>query len=59
MQDPRDKRFYELQKKHRSQLSWMEKGELISCGDRMIDYVRNKKSRGAWVTMKKELKADQ
>ena len=54
MSDPRDKRFYQLRKRHVSQLSVEEVRELIGYCDRMIEYVSDRTSRGQWVRLKKD-----
>ena len=53
--DPRDKRFYQLQKKDRSQLTHQEIREYLVYCDKMINYVNDKKGRNSWITLKKEL----
>lgn len=55
MQDPRDKRFYQLQKREKSQLSAVEVQELIKYCEAMISFVDNKKGRKNWVLFKQEL----
>ena len=57
MSDPRDKRFYALQKKDRSQLSRPEIEELIGYCDRMILFVPGNMGRRAWVDLKSGLEA--
>ncbi len=53
--DPRDKRFYQLQKKDKSQLTQNEiKEYLVYCED-MIKYVDYSKARKGWISLKKEL----
>jgi hypothetical protein len=55
IEDPRDKRFYQLQKIESSQLTQKEIAEYISYCNKMIDYVSDKKSRKGWIALKKEL----
>lgn len=57
MNDPRDKRFYTLKKKDRSQLSRAEIEELISYCDRMLQVTAAKKARRMWVDLKSDLEA--
>ena len=57
MNDPRDKRFYALQKKARSQLSRPEIQELIGYCDKMVLFVPANKGRRAWVDLKSDLEA--
>lgn len=57
MNDPRDKRFYALQKKDRSQLSHPEIRELIGYCDKMMLFVPANKGRRAWVDLKSDLEA--
>jgi hypothetical protein len=54
--DPRDKRFYALQK-DRSQLSRAEIEEVIGYCDRMLEVGTAKKARRMWVELKSELEA--
>jgi hypothetical protein len=57
-EDPRDRKYYKLQKKDLSQLSQQEIAEYISYCDKMIDYVgSSKKARRGWIVLKKELEA--
>ena len=46
--DPRDKRFYALHKKDRSQLSVIEIRELMEYCDQMMKFVTEKKGRRMW-----------
>jgi hypothetical protein len=55
MNDPRDKRFYALQKKDRSQLSPADIEELIGYCDKMVRF--GTLGRRAWVDLKAELEA--
>lgn len=55
MNDPRDKRFYKLQKKDISQLNQQEIKQYHNYCDKMIDYVSDKKSRKGWITLKNKL----
>ena len=57
MRDPRDKRFYALQQKDRSQLSRTEIAELIGYCDKMLQLGVAKKARRMWVDIKAELEA--
>jgi hypothetical protein len=57
MNDPRDKRFYALQKKDRSQLSRAEIEELIGYCDRMLEVGAAKKARRMWDELRSELEA--
>ena len=57
MRDPRDKRFYALQQKDRSQLSRTEITELIGYCDKMLQLGVAKKARRMWVDIKAELEA--
>ena len=55
--DPRDKNFYQLQKKGVDQLTHQEIYEYISYCDKMIAYAVSKKARRNWIDLKKELEA--
>jgi len=55
--DPRDKRYYQLQKKDISQLTFTEIEESLSYCERMIEYAGAKKARRCWITLKNELEA--
>ena len=57
IQDPRDKRFYQLQKKDISQLTRQDIVEYISYCEKMIEYSEAKKARRGWIGLKKELEA--
>jgi hypothetical protein len=57
MNDPRDKRFYALQKKDRFQLSHAEIAELISYCDKMVLFVQGNNGRRSWVDLKSDLEA--
>ena len=57
MNDPRDKRFYALQKKDRSQLSRPEIEELIGYCDRMLQTIAAKKGRRSWIDLRSEYEA--
>lgn len=57
MNDPRDKRFYALQKKDRSQLSRAEIQELIGYCDKMLQVGIAKKARRMWIELKSEYEA--
>jgi len=54
-EDPRDKRFYQLQKKDRSQLNIKDIKEYLRYCDAMINFVKFTKARKAWINTKKEL----
>ncbi len=58
-QDPRDKRYYQLQKKDRSQLSQSDIAEYVSYCDQMVEYVGSSgmKAKKNWIKLKKELEA--
>ena len=55
MEDPRDKRFAELQKRDVSQLRPREIREYLAYCEAMIKYVGYKKSRRGWIKKKNEL----
>jgi len=55
MRDPRTKRFYELQKRDRSQLSRAELEEYLDVCIGMIEYVTSKKSRHDWVVLRRDV----
>ena len=55
--DPRDKRFYQLQKKDLPQHTDEEIREYLAYCDRMIDFVGAKKARREWILLKKRLEA--
>jgi len=57
MDDPRDKRFFALQKKDRSQLSRAEIEELIGYCDKMLQVGTAKKARRMWIELKSEYEA--
>ncbi len=57
VQDPRDKRYYKLQKKDLSQLTHQDVAEYISYCEKMIEYSGAKKARRGWIDLKKELEA--
>ena len=57
MNDPRDKRFYALQRKDRSQLSRAEIQELIGYCDKMLQVGIAKKARRMWIELKSEYEA--
>jgi len=48
MLDPRDKRFYQIQKKERNQLSQKEINEYIIYCKKMLLYVKDKKTKKGW-----------
>lgn len=52
MPDPRDKRFFELQKRDFAQLSLAEVKEYIAYCDKMIKFVQDHKSRRGWIREK-------
>ncbi len=54
-QDPRNKRFFELQKKDMSQLNEYDIKEYLLYCDKMIEYSNSKKARRGWIELKKEL----
>lgn len=54
MRDPRDKRFFALQKKDRSQLSRIEIEELIGYCDKMLQTGVAKKARRMWIELRSE-----
>ena len=53
--DPRDKRYYQLQKKDKSQLTQDEIKEYLWYCEGMIKYVDYSKARKGWISLKKEL----
>ena len=55
MRDPRDERFYALQKKDRSQLSRTDIEELIGYCDKMLQTGVAKKARRMSIELKAEL----
>lgn len=57
MNDHRDKRFYALQKKDRSQLSRAEIEELIGYCDKMLQVGIAKKARRMWIELRSEYEA--
>lgn len=58
-QDPRNKRYYLLQKKDKSQLTQGDIADYVSYCNQMIEYVgsSNKKAKKGWIKLKKELEA--
>lgn len=56
-QDPRDKKFYQLQKKDVSQLTHKDIVEYISYCKKMIEYTGAKRAKSEWIDLKKELEA--
>ena len=52
--DPRDKRFYQLHKKDRSQLAQNELEEYLEYCEKMIQYVKYNKGRRHWISLKEE-----
>lgn len=57
MNDPRDQRFYALQKKDRSQLSRAEIQELIGYCDKMLQTGIAKKARRMWTELTSDYEA--
>ncbi len=58
VQDPRDHKYYQLQKKDISQLTHQDIVEYISYCEKMIGYSNvKKKARRSWIDLKKELEA--
>jgi hypothetical protein len=53
--DPRDKYFYQLQKKDKDQLTLDELKTYIDYCTQMISYVKDKKGRKGWKTLLQEL----
>lgn len=54
MKHPRDKRYYQLQKKDMSQLTHQDIDDYIYYCDQMVKYVgSNKKSKHGWIALKK------
>ena len=53
--DPRNGRFYKLQKKDKSQLSVIEITELMTVYDDMMNFVTDKKGRKSWQRSKSKL----
>ena len=53
--DPRDKRYFQLQKRDIAQLTKEDIVEYISYCNKMIEFVSDKKSRKGWIELKKEL----
>ncbi len=58
MTDPRDKKFYQIQKKAQTTLENLTPEELrtyLSYSTRMMDYVKDKKSRKGWYELRKRI----
>jgi len=58
MRDPRDKRFYEIQKKARTTMRNLTTEELrayLLYTEQMIDFVFDKVSRKGWIESKKNI----
>lgn len=55
MKDPRDKRFFDLQKREESQLSLGEIREYMAYSEAMIEFSAYKKSRRNWIKKRDEL----
>ena len=54
--DPRNKRFYQLQKRDLCQLSISELNELLAFTEKMIDFVKDSKSRRSWTDFETEIR---
>lgn len=55
MNDPKDKYFYQLHKKDKSQLSLDELNDYQNYCHKMIAYVSDKKARKEWNNLLKEI----
>jgi hypothetical protein len=55
VQDPRDKKYYQLQKRDISQLTRQDIVKYISYCEKMIEYSEAKNARRGWIDLKKEL----